>query len=53
MEDDVPLQKVHYEALKPLYAQDLAAKRHREHDKAQVLQEERGFCREGGEGDGY
>ena len=42
-----------YEALKDIYAQEVAEKKHREHDKSQVLYEERGFCREGGEGDGY
>ena len=53
VEDEVPLQKVQFDTLKHAYANDLANKKHREHDKAQVLYEQRGYCREGGEGDGY
>ncbi|KAI5124670.1 hypothetical protein M0805_004278 [Coniferiporia weirii] len=53
LEDEVPLQAASYQALKPIYAQEMAEKKHRDHDKAQVLYEEKGFCREGGEGDGY
>ena len=53
VEDEVPLKPVRYEALKPLYDQDMAEKKHRDTDKAQVLYDEKGFCREGGEGDGY
>ncbi|THH06099.1 hypothetical protein EW145_g4325 [Phellinidium pouzarii] len=53
LEDEVPLKPASYQALKPLYAQDMAEKKHRDYDKAQVLYEEQGFCREGGEGDGY
>lgn len=53
VEDEIPLKPVPYETLKDIYAQEVAEKKHREHDKSQVLYEERGFCREGGEGDGY
>ena len=53
VEDEIPLKPVPYETLKDIYAQEVAEKKHSEHDKSQVLYEERGFCREGGEGDGY
>ena len=52
-EDEVPLKAVSYQALKPLYNQEMAEKKRRDHDKAQVLYDEKGYCREGGEGDGY
>ncbi|KAL5495235.1 hypothetical protein ACEPAI_698 [Sanghuangporus weigelae] len=52
-EDEIPLQQVQYEALKPIYAQSVADKKLNDHNKAQVLFEDKGFCREGGEGDGY
>ena len=49
----MPLTKVNYASLKPVLSQDMAEKKRREHTKAQVLYEQKGFCREGGEGDGY
>lgn len=52
-EDDVPLRQVAWNELEPYYQQELAAKRIREETKAQVLFEQKGFCKEGGEGDGY
>jgi len=52
-EDDVPLRPVPYQALKPIYLQEMADKRRRETAKAHVLFDQKGFCREGGEGDGY
>lgn len=52
-EDEIPLQQVHYEALKPIYTKDVTDKKHNDQTKAQILFEDKGFCREGGEGDGY
>ncbi|KZT06933.1 Sm-like ribonucleoprotein [Laetiporus sulphureus 93-53] len=52
-EDDVPLRQVAWEELEPYHRQEVAAKKKREELKAQVLFEQKGFCKEGGEGDGY
>ncbi|OBZ80045.1 U6 snRNA-associated Sm-like protein LSm1 [Grifola frondosa] len=52
-EDEVPLRQVEWSALEPYHKQDIAVKKHREEIKADVLFEEKGFCKEGGEGDGY
>ncbi|EPQ60782.1 Sm-like ribonucleo protein [Gloeophyllum trabeum ATCC 11539] len=52
-EDDVPLRQVEWNTLEPYHKEDIAAKKHREEYKANVLYEQRGFCKEGGEGDGY
>lgn len=37
----------------PVHRQDTSDKKARDEFKAKVLYEERGFCKEGGEGDGY
>ena len=52
-EDDVPLRQVDYKQLDDYYQQDIAAKKQREEAKAKILYEQKGFCKEGGEGDGY
>ncbi|KAF8271471.1 Sm-like ribonucleoprotein [Lactarius quietus] len=52
-EDDVPLRQVEYKQLDDYYRQDIAAKKQREEAKAKILYEQKGFCKEGGEGDGY
>ncbi|KAI0815207.1 Sm-like ribonucleoprotein [Irpex lacteus] len=52
-EDDVPLKQVDWKVLENFHKQDIAAKKQRDETKAQVLYEKRGFCKEGGEGDGY
>jgi hypothetical protein len=52
-EDDVPLRQVDYKQLDDYYRQDIAAKKQREEAKAKILYEQKGFCKEGGEGDGY
>ena len=52
-EDDVPLRQVEYKQLDDYYRQDVAAKKQREEAKAKILYEQKGFCKEGGEGDGY
>ncbi|KAF7966996.1 hypothetical protein HWV62_36254 [Athelia sp. TMB] len=53
LEDDVPLRRVDYGVLEPYHKHDTAAKKAEEELKAQVLYEQKGYCREGGEGDGY
>lgn len=52
-EDDVPLRQVDYKQLDDYYRQDVATKKQREEVKAKILYEQKGFCKEGGEGDGY
>ena len=52
-EDDVPQHQVDYNQLDNYYRQDVAAKKQREEAKAKILYEQKGFCKEGGEGDGY
>ncbi|KAG1744884.1 Sm-like ribonucleoprotein [Suillus lakei] len=52
-EDDVPLQQVDYSVLDPYHKRDIAHKKVREDFKSKVLYEQKGFCKEGGEGDGY
>ncbi len=52
-EDEVPLRQVEWTVLEPYHQQDVANKKTREDVKSQVLYEQKGFCKEGGEGDGY
>ena len=52
-EDDVPLQQADYELLDNHHRLESAEKKHRDEIKAKVLFEQKGFCKEGGEGDGY
>ena len=52
-EDDVPLRQVDWETLEPYHVKDVADKKQRDEFKASILFEKRGFCKEGGEGDGY
>ncbi|THH34182.1 hypothetical protein EUX98_g60 [Antrodiella citrinella] len=52
-EDEVPLRQVEWAALEPYHKQEVNDKKYREEAKAQILFERRGFCKEGGEGDGY
>jgi len=52
-EDDVPLQQVDYSVLDPYHKRDIAHKKACEDFKSKVLYEQKGFCKEGGEGDGY
>lgn len=53
LEDDVPLRHVDYNLLEPYHRTNIADKKAREDFKARVLYEQKGFCKEGGEGDGY
>ncbi|KAA1468205.1 Sm-like ribonucleo protein [Dentipellis sp. KUC8613] len=52
-EDDVPLRQVDYNSLDNHHRQEVIDKKQRDEVKAQVLYEQKGFCKEGGEGDGY
>lgn len=52
-EDDIPLTQVDYHLLEPYHKQDADMKKEREDAKAHVLYQQKGFCKEGGEGDGY
>ncbi|KAI0825172.1 Sm-like ribonucleoprotein [Trametes gibbosa] len=52
-EDEVPLRQVDWSVLEPYHKQETASKKRREDVKSQVLYEEKGFSKEGGEGDGY
>jgi len=52
-EDEVPLRQVAWNELEPYHKKEIASKKRREEVKAQVLYEQKGFCKEGGEGDGY
>ncbi|KDQ12970.1 hypothetical protein BOTBODRAFT_34111 [Botryobasidium botryosum FD-172 SS1] len=53
LEDTVPLIPVTLQAVIPIHLEDLEARRRRDAQKAKILYEQHGFCREGGEGDGY
>lgn len=52
-EDDVPLQQVDFDLLDSHHRLEAAEKRHHDETKSKVLFEQKGFCKEGGEGDGY
>jgi len=52
-EDDVPLRQVEYSLLLSYHKRDAESKKEREEAKSQILYEQKGFCKEGGEGDGY
>ena len=52
-EEDVPLKEVDYNILAAYHKQEAENKKEREEIKSQILYEQKGFCREGGEGDGY
>ncbi|KAI0051690.1 Sm-like ribonucleoprotein [Auriscalpium vulgare] len=52
-EDDIPLRQVDYHLLDPYHRQEIATKKVNDEAKAKILYEQKGFCKEGGEGDGY
>ncbi|PFH54514.1 hypothetical protein AMATHDRAFT_135097 [Amanita thiersii Skay4041] len=52
-EDDVPLRQVDYHVLEPYCKLETEKKKQRDEIKATILYEHNGFCKEGGEGDGY
>jgi len=53
LEDDIALRQVDWNALEPYHRDEVEAKRVREEAKSKILFEQKGFCKEGGEGDGY
>ncbi|KAJ7225475.1 hypothetical protein GGX14DRAFT_489494, partial [Mycena pura] len=54
LEDEVPVgRQVEWAALEPYHKVDVEMKKQREEAKAKILYEKKGFCKEGGEGDGY
>jgi len=54
LEDEIPMRRqVDYATLEPYHKNDVEMKKQREEAKAQILYEKKGFCKEGGEGDGY
>ncbi|KIY72810.1 Sm-like ribonucleo protein [Cylindrobasidium torrendii FP15055 ss-10] len=52
-EDEVPLRQVDYPTLEPYHRAEIEAKKERDEVKAQILFDEQGYSKEGGEGDGY
>jgi len=52
-EDEIPLKQVEWDVLLPYHKRDTDIKKRREEFKAQILHEQKGFSKEGGEGDGY
>jgi len=52
-EDEVPLRQVEWSILEPYHRQEVTEKKNRDEAKSQILYELKGFCKEGGEGDGY
>ncbi|TFK98840.1 hypothetical protein BDV98DRAFT_572296 [Pterulicium gracile] len=52
-EDEIPLRQVDYTLVEPHHKREVDTKKVREEVKAQALFEQKGFCKEGGEGDGY
>ena len=52
-EDEVPLQPGPRQQIEKQHQAEVAARKRRENTKATILYEQFGFCREGGEGDGY
>ncbi|KAF9531959.1 Sm-like ribonucleoprotein [Crepidotus variabilis] len=52
-EDELSLSQVDFKALQDIHKHDTASKKIHEEAKSQILYEQKGFCKEGGEGDGY
>ncbi|PCH33585.1 Sm-like ribonucleo protein, partial [Wolfiporia cocos MD-104 SS10] len=52
-EDEHDLRRVPWPELEPYHNAEIASKKKRDEAKAQILFETKGFCKEGGEGDGY
>lgn len=53
VEDDVPLKEVDYQALEPYCKLEAEKRKQRDDAKAQILFDQKGCSKEGGEGDGY
>jgi len=52
-EDDISLRQVEYRELEPFHKRATEIKKRNDDAKSQILYEQKGFCKEGGEGDGY
>lgn len=52
-EDEVPLQPVPLEMITAVHKEDFEARKRREAAKSSILHKQKGFSREGGEGDWY
>jgi U6 snRNA-associated Sm-like protein LSm1 len=52
-EDDVPLRQVEWSALEPYHKAEAIKQKEQEEIKSHILYEQKGFCKEGGEGDAY
>jgi len=52
-EDEIPLRQVDYRLLEPYVKKETEVKKQRDEAKSKVLYDQKGFCKEGGEGDGY
>ncbi|KAG9128177.1 SM-like, degradation of cytoplasmic mRNAs and positively regulates transcription initiation [Ceratobasidium sp. 392] len=52
-EDEVPLRSVPPEEIAEAHQQEADDRKRNEQLKSQILYDEKGFCKEGGEGDGY
>jgi len=52
-EDMVPITPAPIEIMQHLNKQEMDERKRRDNLKATILFETRGFCKEGGEGDGY
>ena len=52
-EDEVPLRSVPVEEIAFAHQEEADNRKQSEQAKSQILFEEKGFCKEGGEGDGY
>ncbi|KAH7344994.1 Sm-like ribonucleoprotein [Rhizoctonia solani] len=52
-EDEMPLRPVPLEEIGYAHQEEADKRKQSEQVKAQILYDEKGFCKEGGEGDGY
>ncbi|KAF8832391.1 hypothetical protein HHX47_DHR1001955 [Lentinula edodes] len=52
-EDDIPLRQVEYHELEPFHKSAIELKKQNDDAKSHILYKQKGFCKEGGEGDGY
>lgn len=52
-EDEIPLRPVPLEEIGYAHQEESDKRKQNEQAKAQILYDEKGFCKEGGEGDGY
>jgi len=53
LEDEIPFQEIAADHILPLHNKEMEGRKEREAQKSQILFEQKGFSKEGGEGDGY